>query len=368
VPLPFDSAPTYYMFSGRTAIYHGLRLLGILAGESVLVPAFNCAALVEPIRRHGARVSFYRVNTDCSPDFDDIERRTDSKTRAVLAIHYFGFPQPLERFRDFCAKRGLYLIEDCAHVLAGESASIPLGSTGDISIFSWRKFLPIRDGGQLVVNNPKLTADVGFDKPSIVYRMKSVKDVIDRILDDSRTPLARFFARLSRLPSNASWRLPSKSTPQAGPVTATSTDAFDLGCPFTMVNLPMSTPSRFIVDRVDLRPIIEQRRLNYLYVRKIMGSLPGVIPLFKDLPDGVCPLAFPFFVEGRRDFHLVLRSKGIPASTWGGVIHPDLPLDDFPESRTLYDRLMYVPVHQSLSVDEMDTMGRAMREALCTTA
>jgi len=344
-------------------------MLGISAGESVLVPAFNCAALVDPIRRHGARASFYRVNTDCSADFDDIERRIDSRTRAVVAIHYFGFPQSLERFRDLCAKHGLYLIEDCAHVLVGESASKPLGATGDISIFSWRKFLPIWDGGQLVVNNPALAADVKFDKLSIVFRMKAVKDVIDRILDDSPSALARYAAQLWRLPSIARRRPPLKSMPEAGQAVAQKpTDAFDLGFPFTMVNLPMSTFSRFIVDRIDLRPIIEQRRLNYRYVRKIIGSLPGVLPLFGDLPDGVCPLAFPFFVQGRKDFHLVLRSQGIPASTWGGVIHPDLPLDDFPESRALYDRLIYVPVHQSLSVDEMDTMGRVTREALCTTA
>jgi len=71
-----------------------------------------------------------------------------------------------------------------------------------------------------------------------------------------------------------------------------------------------------------------------------------------------------FFVEGLKDFHLLLRAKGIPASTWGGVIHPDLPLEEFPESRALYDGLIYLPVHQSLSVQEMDTMGRAVRDSL----
>src|SRR6267143_972197 len=114
MPPPFNTAPTHYVFSGRTAIFHGLRVLGISAGESVLVPAFNCASLVEPIRRHGARATFYKVNSDCSPDFDDLVRRIDAKTRAVVALHYFGFPQPLTRFRDLCLERGLYLIEDCA--------------------------------------------------------------------------------------------------------------------------------------------------------------------------------------------------------------------------------------------------------------
>jgi dTDP-4-amino-4,6-dideoxygalactose transaminase len=140
------------VFSGRTAIFHGLRVLGIAPGERVLVPAFNCASLVEPIRRYGAKAAFYKIDADCSADFDDIERRIDSTTRAIVVIHYFGFPERLERFRELCARRGVYLIEDCAHVLTGAAGAIPLGATGDVSIFSWRKFLPVGDGGQLVIN------------------------------------------------------------------------------------------------------------------------------------------------------------------------------------------------------------------------
>ncbi len=365
-PALFDTAPTHYVFSGRTAIFHGLRVLGVAAGERVLVPAFNCASLVEPILRHGAKAAFYKVNTDCSADFDDIERRIDAKTRAIVVIHYFGFPERLDRFREVCRTRGLYLIEDCAHVLAGEAASIPLGATGDVSVFSWRKFLPVGDGGQLVINNPTLTTDVRLDKPSVVVRVKAVKDAVDRILE-SPNALARGASVLWRLPSMARRRR-SAAVPDAASESVagatTAANELDLGCPFTLVNLPMSPFSRFVADHIDLSPIIEQRRSNYLYIRRLVGALPGVVPLFKDLPDGVCPLAFPFFVEDRKDFHLRLRSKGIPASTWGGVIHPDLPLEEFPESRVLYDGLIYLPVHQSLTVHEMDTMGRVVRDAL----
>src|SRR5215467_9777931 len=104
-PAPFDTAPTHYVFSGRTAIFHGLRILGISSDERVLVPAFNCASLVEPILRHGAKVAFYKINTDCSADLDDLERRIDARTRAIVVIHYFGFPERLEPLRRLCATR-----------------------------------------------------------------------------------------------------------------------------------------------------------------------------------------------------------------------------------------------------------------------
>jgi dTDP-4-amino-4,6-dideoxygalactose transaminase len=367
MPAPFDTAPTHYVFSGRTAIFQGLRVLGISPGERVLVPAFNCASLVEPILRHGAKVAFYRVHADCSADFDDIERRIDSTTRAIVVIHYFGFPERIERFRDLCAARRLALIEDCAHVLVGDAgSSLPLGATGDVSIFSWRKFLPVDDGGQLVINNPALVGRLGLDRPSLVVRAKALKGAVDRVLESSN-PFARGASLLWRLPSIVRHRPSAPAADAVSPaatVSVRATDRLDLGDPFTLVNLPMSAFSRFVATHIDLRRIVERRRSNYLYVRTVVGGLPCIVPLFKDLPDGVCPLAFPFFVEGRNDFHLLLRSKGIPASTWGGVIHPDLPLDEFPESRALYDRLIYLPVHQSLTVDEMDTMGRAVREAL----
>jgi len=360
------------MFSGRTALYHGLDALGISAGHSVLVPAYHCASLVDPIRRRNATAVFYRIKPDCSPDFDDIERRVDATSRAIVAIHYFGFPQALEPFRKLCTDRGLHLIEDCAHVLAGESTSGPLGTTGDISIFSWRKFLPLYDGGQLVINNSSFTANIQWDKPDLIVRVKTIKDMFDRLINDSPIGFARHLVRLGQLRSLVrrylrSERMRPELTATAS-ITMSSFGRFDLGFPFTMVNLPMSPLSRYIVEHIDLRSIISRRRANYRSLLKTIGSLPGVVPLFPDLPSGVCPLAFPFFVESRTDFHLQLRARGLPASTWGGVIHPDLSLADFPDARALYETLVYLPVHQSLTMEEMDIMGRAMREALLEAA
>lgn len=346
-------------------MYHGLGAIGVSVGHNVLVPAYHCASLVDPILRRGAAAVFYRVKPDCSPDFDDIRRRVDATTRAIVAIHYFGFPQPLEPFRELCDERGLFLIEDCAHVLAGESDGGPLGAIGDISIFSWRKFLPLYDGGQLVINNSSLTADIKWDKRDVVVRLKAIKDIFDRIVNDSPIAFARYIALFGRLPSIVGRYLQSKHTVPGPAATVTNHGArFDLAFPFTMVNLPMSTFSQYIVDHIDLPSIVERRRLNYEHMLKTLGSLPGVIPLFPRLPGGVCPLAFPFFVEGARDFHLRLRSKGLPASTWGSVVHPNLMLDDFPDSRALYENLIYLPVHQSLTVEEMGTMEHVMREAL----
>src|SRR5262245_3317846 len=119
LPAPLGVKPTFHLFWARNALYHGLRLLGLGPGDRVLVPAFHCSSLVEPILSCGASVDFYNIQRDCSPDFGDLETQIVGTTRAILVIHYFGFPGPIQRFRDLCDERGLALIEDCAHVLAG---------------------------------------------------------------------------------------------------------------------------------------------------------------------------------------------------------------------------------------------------------
>src|SRR5512136_1726593 len=94
LPPPFDSKPTFYLFWARNALYHGLQILGLSAGDNVLVPAFHCASLVEPLLQRGVSVRFYRIDLNCDPDIADIRAKIDGRTRAVVAIHYFGFPGP----------------------------------------------------------------------------------------------------------------------------------------------------------------------------------------------------------------------------------------------------------------------------------
>jgi len=208
LPPPFDVRPTYYFPFARNAICHGLRALGVSPGDTILVPSFHCASVVEPIISYGANVRFFNIRRDLSPDFRDIEAKIDSKVRAVLAIHYFGFPQPIQRLMELCRAHHLYLVEDCAHVLTGDVNGTALGTVGDISIFSWRKFLPLFDGGQLVINNPKLHIDIpwqGNYKPlslGKVYR----KIIVD-LIDGSPVTKIKGMSRLFLLPYSIKRRL-----------------------------------------------------------------------------------------------------------------------------------------------------------------
>jgi hypothetical protein len=141
----------YYRL-GRHALLFGLRLLQIQPGDAVLMPAFICRDLLAPIHAVGAMPVFYAVDRQLRP----VDLPVALNIRAVLAVNYFGFPQDLELFRNYCQQHGTALIEDNAHgFLSHDATGVPLGERGDLGIFSLRKTFMLPDGAVLSVNNPE---------------------------------------------------------------------------------------------------------------------------------------------------------------------------------------------------------------------
>jgi perosamine synthetase len=365
LPPPFDTKPTFYLFWARNALYHGLHVLGLSTGDTVLVPAFHCASLVEPLIQHGATVRFYRVDRDCVPDLDDIRTKIDEKTRAVLTIHYFGFPGPIRDLRDLCTHHGLFLIEDCAHLLAGRGAGGALGEFGDISIFSWRKLLPVYDGGQLVVNNPALRVALPLSRSSAILRLRVWKNMIDKLIDDAPGGGLRRLSGLARWLSSAARRVLSRRASAAASLTINN---YGLHFDRSSLNVPMSGPSLRILRTVDVEAITKLRRGHYRMLLTAVADIPDLMPLHRDLPEGVCPWVFPLVARGRASFHRRLRARGIPATTWGEVIHSDLPLHEFAEAQFLYENLIFLPIHQSLTPQDLQTMVAILREEMLATS
>ena len=352
---------TYHVFWARNAIYHGLKALGVSPGDTVLVPALHCATAVESILRYGARVKFYNIHRDCSPDFCDIQAKIDKKSRAVLAIHYFGLPQPIRRFQEMCEDHHLYLIEDCAHVLTAEAGDCALGTYGDISVFSWRKFLPLYDGGHLVINNPNLHLDVSWEKGGFLFFLKVTKNILDKLIDDSSGKAISAMSHLLRFPYSIGRGLLSTNESQPRAFTINN---YGLDFDPSVVDLEMSALSRYILRNVDIPAIVEKRRLNYAYLLNALKWIPRITAAFPDLPENVCPWVFPVFAHGQQNFHVTLRSKGIPAFTWGGVVHPELDLEEFPEADFLYQNLVFLPIHQSISDLNLQTILEVIAKVL----
>lgn len=120
-------------------------------GESVR----EGSGVFDPIRHTKVKYEFYKLNKDLSVDMADFRTRIKhSNVKAVLLIHYFGFPQTsLCSIVELCKKRGVILIEDCAHTITSSFNGRRLGEFGDFSFFSIHKIVPTRAGGILQINN-----------------------------------------------------------------------------------------------------------------------------------------------------------------------------------------------------------------------
>lgn len=352
-PSPLPERRTYPVFWARNALYHSLTVLGIRPGDTILVPAYHCAMAIEPLRRYGATVQFYNVHADCSLDIEDIQRKLTPNTRALLMIHYFGYPQRMRALQALCRTHHLALIEDCAHVLRGESEGQPLGTFGDVSVFSWRKFFPLYDGGYLVINNPELSATLSLQRARGLLVAKIAKNMLDKVLADSQSPLLHTLSALLQMPYRVLRRLGRTFEQTSADV---SVNNYSLDFETSSLPLSMSPLSRYVLRHLTLAPVIAQRRANAQALLRAIAAVPGLRPCFPTLPEGVCPLALPVLAPGHEDLHVRLRARGIPAFTWGGVIHPLLRLAEYPEAAFLYRHLVLLPVHQDLSESHMHTM------------
>jgi dTDP-4-amino-4,6-dideoxygalactose transaminase len=129
-----------------------------------------------------------------------------------------------------------------------------------------------------------------------------------------------------------------------------------------LANLGMSGLSKYILRNVDIRAVVEKRRQNSVYLVKALSSLSGISAFCPGLPESGCLWVFPVLASGRHNVHHILRARGIPAVTWGGVIHPTFRLEGFPDADFLYQNLVFLPIHQDLGEAEMRIMANVLTE------
>jgi len=363
---PCNSNTATYWYGGAQAIYQGVRSLGLQKGDIVLVPAYSCGSEVAPLLAAGLALEYYRSLPDLSPDFDHLELLCRKKPKALLIIHYFGFPQPLKALVDFKKKHNLYLIEDNAHGLYSKDRSgNPLGCLGDIAIFSFTKSLPTTDGGALVINRPNGTepTECGLTPHlSLIARKVAgktayqlIKIITKKNAQTGRVLKAQLLDRFSAEPDiddfeESGWDMPNIVDDYL---------EFDPG----RANWRMSSVSRFLVEHQPHRSISRARRSNFsLLLESCKGANENLIPLFSSLPKGVCPLLFPVQARDSLSLYHFLRSGGVEVLRFWGFFHFDHPQDWFPSETALKKNVIALPIHQDISANDVLYMAELLRE------
>jgi dTDP-4-amino-4,6-dideoxygalactose transaminase len=375
--LPFPLATNDYLlyFSARFALAAGIRYLGINEGETVLLPSYNCGIEIEPFHHFGIRTDFYRIKPDLTIDMVDIARRMCRGVKAVLVTHYLGFPQPLGEIRELCNTWNAFLIEDCAHALLSSDSGKFLGMTGDISVFSLLKTLPVPNGGVLVINNPKTRVQREECRPSVFSTLYYLADL--KRQKTSSDNLAT--ALMEYLLSSLFWRgVNAVRLAAAAVAKVTGIKIVSFVRPDSYVfnseilNWGMSPLSTNIINTTNFELIKERRRDNFKHLLKrlLLSECRQEFGFpIETLPNGVCPLFFPLIVkgDGKREYlYLALKERGIASHPWWDRFHPAVPWEEFPEAVSLKERLFGIPIHQDLTFEHLDRIILEL-EKICRT-
>ncbi len=151
---------TFAVTNGTAALQLALAGLGIAAGDEVLVPSLTFVACANAIVSLGAKPVFVDLcgESDWTLSPDDMLDKIGDKTRAVMVVHYAGFPCRMEAIVPIARQAGIAVIEDSAHALFSRREGTTCGCFGDVGCFSFftNKNMTTGEGGMVVTKDDKL--------------------------------------------------------------------------------------------------------------------------------------------------------------------------------------------------------------------
>jgi len=141
--------------NGTDALVLVLEAMEIGSGDEVICPAFTFYATAEAIARVGATPVFVDIDpTSLNLDPAEVARRITAKTKAIMPVHLFGRPAPIDALRGF----GLPMIEDSAQAFGAAGIATSIAST--FSFFPTKNLFALGDGGLVAANDPDLAERV----------------------------------------------------------------------------------------------------------------------------------------------------------------------------------------------------------------
>ncbi len=147
--------------SGGCALFVALRAAGVEPGDKVLVNAFTLAPVPGAIHHAAAIPVLVDINDRYVIDLDDLDRKAqDSGARFLMLSYMRGHIPDMDGVLEVCARRGLTLIEDCAHTMAAGWDGRLTGTFGAAGCFSTQAFKHVNsgEGGLLVTDDEDLAA------------------------------------------------------------------------------------------------------------------------------------------------------------------------------------------------------------------
>lgn len=141
--------------NGTAALYSAMFAIGLGQGDEIICPTKTYWASISQAINLGASAVFCNIDEMLSMDPDDLERCISPRTKAIMVVHYFGYPCDMDRIMAIAKKHNLYVIEDVSHAQGGLYKGKKLGTFGDVAAMSMMSGKSFAAGelGMLVTDN-----------------------------------------------------------------------------------------------------------------------------------------------------------------------------------------------------------------------
>src|SRR5206468_5557089 len=142
--------------SGTAALHVALAALEVGPGYEVILPAWTWYSCYNTVVQAGALPVFAEIDQSFNIDPDDIEHRITPHTKVIMAVHLQGNPADMDRILPIARKHRVKVLEDGSQSVGASYKGRPLGSMGDIGIFSLQqsKTITAGEGGAVVTGDP----------------------------------------------------------------------------------------------------------------------------------------------------------------------------------------------------------------------
>ncbi|MDC0909683.1 DegT/DnrJ/EryC1/StrS family aminotransferase [Flavobacteriaceae bacterium] len=158
--------------SGRISLYVILQCFNVKKNHEVIIQSSNCSAVAFAVMMTGAKPIYVDIDPiDFGPSIDDVKKKINSKTKAIVVQHSFGIPSSsIFNIKELCKNNNIVLIEDCALTYDSKINGISVGTIGDASFFSTDNSKPI---------NTIIGGGLYSESSNVIERALEIRDLAD---------------------------------------------------------------------------------------------------------------------------------------------------------------------------------------------
>lgn len=320
--------------------------------REVLLPAYTCPSLVKAV----LRAELTPRLADISPDTLDFEpdalaRSINQETLAVVCVHPFGIPQPIERVSEIARAAGAFLIEDAAQAMGARQANRMVGTRADFGLFSLGPGKPLSTAGGGIVCTER-------DEYAHLIKQASASLPRPSVTVSSRALLRLITAALAYHPG--AWWLISRV--RLNPVSDSSSGSE----PFAVRSLTAVQAAVGLTLLNRLESINKRRRENAC--RLIEGVRDAAAVDIPSPPEGSEPiyLRLPVLITDPRRRERLFRelySAGMGVGkmyrrTLADVYPNTFEGTRYPGADYVARHLLTLPTHHHLTATDIDRIGR----------